>query len=155
MQFHLVANRRLRLLSNQAIDTFAVSVRCRYKGFSLLVLAEGQHVEAVPGNGDVADDFASLFVVMQSPQFARDVITVEIVPSEFRQLRASINVAAGDGFSNPVIVLPHRIDAGDVDRGFVISKSERTFSGTPAVVSALLNNVDFFPQILPDVCQPE
>ena len=55
------------LLLHEAVDAFAVSVRRGDKSFALLVLAEGQHVEAVPGNGDVADDLAGVFVVVQSP----------------------------------------------------------------------------------------
>jgi len=58
------------LLLHEAIDAFSVSsCRC-HERFALFVLAEGQHRETVPRNGDVANHFAGLFVVIYVMEYA-------------------------------------------------------------------------------------
>src|SRR5207302_2229906 len=124
------------------------------------------------GDGAVGRDLLRFFVVFQAPDFAADVVGIDIVADEVGEPLAAIDGAAGDRLAVGVVVIfPDGVDqvlavvgftlvlevgraaGARLGRDFQIGlvKLVKAFAEAPAVVAALFDDVDFFPDILADV----
>lgn len=128
------------------------------------------------GDGAVGGDLLGFFVVLEAPDFAGDIVGIDVVADEVGEALAAIDVAAGDGLAvGVVMVFPDGVDevlaiasvrlvlqvggaagtsfGGDFGLGLV--ELVEAFANAPAVVAAFFDDVDFFPEILADVGGPE
>src|SRR5262249_22637124 len=82
------------------------------------------------------------FFVLERRDLGRDIVAVEIVAVELRQAFAAIDVAAGVGLADVVVVLPDRLGHLVVGIDAVDAEGMQTFADAPAVVAAFFDDVD-------------
>ena len=124
-------------------------------GVDLAVPADGEAGDEDRGVGQLLVPGDLLAVVAQAPDLAVLVVAVDIGPAQLGELRAVVDVAAGDRPALGVVVL----DDGGNDRAGpgLLVRVERVapFLDAPAVVAPLLDHPDHLPEVLADVADPE
>src|SRR5262245_38749347 len=107
-----------------ASEWLSLSVTCFYKlinplprsrrrqeiQFAPLVLAEGENGLTGAGDGAVGGDAFLLFIVVESPDLAGDVIAIQVEAGEFGEALAAVDGAAGERLADVVVVFPNGVD---------------------------------------------
>src|SRR5262245_22250315 len=135
----------------------ALSCRSRLKevDLALVILAEGKNRQAAVLDRAIGDDAGLRLIILQGPDLRAHVIGVEVHAVKLREARSTIDGPAGDRLANIMVILPDRLDELLPRPGALRPERVQALAAIPAVVAALLDDVDFLEEILPDVAGPE
>ena len=134
--------------------------------FAIAIFGKAVDVVGLEEEGAVGGDFLGGVIVAEAPEGAEVVIAIDIDAFEGGGLFAVVDVAADDAEADAVVgVHGLGLEVGFVrvfDDGFDVFGAfgaglevVGAFADVPAVVAAFGDQVDFFPEVLPDITAPE
>ena len=127
----------------------------RVVDFTLLVLAEREYLDATILDSQVADHRSFFMVILESPDLAGYVVGIEVGPLQFRKSTSTVDVAAGNRLADTVVVFPDRLGQFPAAVSNAVVEVVAGFPDAPSIVGPSLEQVDFFPEILADIPDPD